>query len=278
MKILLTGKPGIGKSTILEQVTKDFKGNKLGIISRELRNKEGKRVGFEAVNHLGKKKTFAHTTDISSDYIVGGKYYVDLSVINKFAVPEIKKGIDNPQALVFIDEIGRMQAFSRKFLDIVSEILNSDSNVLATIVLDPEPWSLQFKQNKNTVLIEISEKNRDQLPKLLSIIFDHSKDFHKLRENQQELIINLSKEYFKYEQYLQLSKLFNNAIPYLVQNRIKNIDRNKFQVKGNTNTHLVTKSKKDFLCDCDLFYGQGQYSSKPGQCSHIQAVRLFQLN
>jgi len=277
MKILLTGKPGIGKSTILDLVKKDFAGEKFGIIGREIRNKEGNRVGFEAVSHKGKRKTYAHTEDLRSDYVVVEKYFVDLEVIDNFVVSEIRKGINNPKALVFIDEIGRMQAFSQRFLETVSEILTSNSNVLASIVFDPEPWSIKFKTNDHVILIHVSKSNRNELPRVLQTIYDNSDYFHKLTPKQREFVIRLAKEYFDNEKYIQVSKLFKNAIPYVVQEKI-NGKSSKFKVEGNTRQHFVKQEKDKFLCDCDLFNGRGQYGELAGECSHIQAVKLSQIH
>lgn len=276
MKILLTGKPGIGKSTILEQVKEYFKGDKFGIISRELRNKDGNRVGFEAIDSCGNRKTFAHISDIKSDHVVGGKYFVDLAVIDKFAVPEIMQGINNSDALIFIDEIGRMQAFSKKFLETVIELLNSNSNILATIVHDPEPWSIQFKTNNQTILVQVSELNRDLLPKLLKTIYENSIYFHKLKPKQQKLAVIIAKQYFAGQKYIQISKLFKNAIPYLVQGKVRTEEDN-FKVTGNKDEHIVKQINRGFVCDCDLFNGRGQYIKSAGECSHIQAVKLSQV-
>lgn len=275
MKILLTGKPGIGKSTILEKVKNNFSGNKFGVISKEIVDELNSRVGFEAINHLGEKKTFAHITDIESDFVVGNKYFVDLETIDNFVVPELKKGISNPDSLVFIDEIGRMQSFSHSFLKTIKEILSSNSNVLGTIVYDQEPWSIEFKENKSVVLIEVSKKNRNLLPELLITIFENPRFFHKLTESQQELIVSLTREYFEEGEFTQISKLFNNAIKYIVKDRVKKIAMNKFEVNGNSNTHRVMKQETSFECDCDLFNGSRQYENNQGECSHIQATKLF---
>ncbi|OGM29366.1 hypothetical protein A2801_01615 [Candidatus Woesebacteria bacterium RIFCSPHIGHO2_01_FULL_41_10] len=277
MKILLTGKPGIGKSTILEKVKYNFSGNKFGVISKEVK-KNNKRVGFEAINHAGEKRIFAHTTDIASDYIIGDKYFVDLKAIDNFVVPELEKGINNPESLVFIDEIGRMQAFSGTFLKTVGKVLNSSSNILATIVFDPEPWSIEFKENKNVVLVRVYEENRDLLPGLLGTIFDHSSDFHKLSKSQQKFVIDLTRKYFEEENFIQISKLFKNAITYVVEKRVKVIKPGELEVKGNTDTHKVEKQKNGFRCDCDLFNGRGQYNNNHGECSHIQTVKLLEIN
>ena len=127
------GKPGIGKSTILKKVADVLKMPKYGIVARETRKDQNQRIGFEAVALDSRSRIFAHKSLFKTEFSVGN-YYVDVKAINDFIVPELKKGLKNDKAVVLIDEIGRMQSFSTKFLDIVKNLFSSKSNLLATIV------------------------------------------------------------------------------------------------------------------------------------------------
>jgi len=275
MKIFLTGTPGIGKSTILEQVNNSYKGKKFGIISRELKDKLGHRIGFEAVNFQGKRSTFAHINQIKSPFLIGGKYFVDLNILDHFVVSQILRGVNHPQSLVFIDEIGRMQAFSKKFIYAVQKLVHSNSNILATIVSDPEPWSLQFKNDKHLILVQITKSNRTLLPKLIQTIYENSAFFQKLNTKQQELVILTARQYFVDQKYLQLTKLFKNAIPYVVKGKV-NSKATGYLVTGNSKQHTVQQQNDKFVCDCDLFTGRGFYLNSNGECSHIQASKIQQ--
>lgn len=279
MKILLTGKPGIGKSTVLQKVRKSYNGEKMGIISHEIRSKEGERIGFEAENLAGKKKIFAHKHLIKSDHVVGKKYFVDLEAIDNFVVPEIEKGISE-NALVFIDEIGRMQAFSSKFLKAIRKLLNSKSSVLGTIVYEPEQWSLEFRSHPESVLVTVNEKNRDLLPKVIAEVLSKDYLYQKLKDSQQALISEWLREYFEKHEYIQIRKLFNNAIRYVLDGKIQ---ENKvsgsekvYEVRGKTNNHITVfnEKKERNECDCDLYLGKSKYKGNAGECSHIQAVKL----
>ncbi len=278
MKILLTGKPGVGKSTILQKVKEEFDGIIYGIISRELRDENGIRVGFEAVSKDGRSKVFAHKKDITSEFVVGGKYFVDLKAVDGFVVPEIEKGLKDENCLVFIDEIGRMQAFSEKFLHTVLDLLESKTNILATIVYDPETWSIEFKDHPNVVLVNVNESNRDLLPEILSVVFNNISYSDKLSRDQTNLVNSLAKEYFAESKYIQIKKLFNNAIPYVVENKVKEISKSGYEVSGNHNSHKLIKSDTgEYSCDCDLFNGRNKYKGDSGECSHIQAIKLYKL-
>lgn len=171
MKILLTGAPGVGKSTVLKRVREQYRGEAYGIVASDIRDASGERQGFIATNQTGEQRVFAHRSQIYSKYVVGGKYFVDLQVIDHFIVPELEEGLRHPSALTFLDEIGRMQSFSPLFLDTVARLIESRANLLATIVFDPEPWSLWFKSHPRVTLIEVTRENRDLLPNhLLSLL------------------------------------------------------------------------------------------------------------
>jgi len=87
MKILLTGERGIGKSTILQKVGDSFKGDLYGILSKEIRDKKGERVGFKAVNPDKESKVFAHRFNIQSKFVLNNKYKIDVKVIDSFVIP-----------------------------------------------------------------------------------------------------------------------------------------------------------------------------------------------
>ena len=270
--------PGVGKSTILQKVRDSFQGAMHGIISKELRDQHGTRVGFIAVNQNNTSKLFAHKTDIKSDFIVGDKYYVDINVINNFVVPELENGLTRSNCLIFIDGIGRMQSFSNKFLQTVSSLLDSEANVLATIVYDPEPWSLEFKNNPKVILIEVTHENREFLPEVLTAMLNYSDDLKGLSKNQLGLIYEMTNKYLNNSQYIQLQKLYKNAVTYIVGSKVKKISDSEYEVLGNHDSHKVSMSYLDkFVCDCDLYNGRNKYKDNSGECSHIQAVKLYRL-
>lgn len=274
MKILLTGKPGIGKSTILQEVKDRYSGEINGIISREIKE-NNIRIGFEAVRVDGKAKIFAHNKLVHSNYIIGNKYHVDLNAINSFVVPEISFGLRNNKTLVFLDEIGRMQAISPLFLETVKKLLDSDANILATIVLDPEPWSIPFKEHNMILLINVVENNRTILPELLQTIFQNKNYYDSLSQNQKRVVLSLSKKYFSTNQFIQINKLFKHALQYISANRVQKINNGVYSITGHNNTHTVEFVNQKYLCDCDLFNGRGIYKSSPGECSHVQVIKIL---
>lgn len=157
MKLLLTGQPHAGKSTLLNKVLRGIK-NKQGFITSEIA-KDGQRVGFELVSSQGKRVHFADVD--STCKIRVSRYGVDVRSLDGF-IDELPKVDQN--ALLYIDEIGQMQLFSDKFKKLAIAYIESNNNLIGTIskVYDHE-FVNQLKNDGGIEIIEVTPANRDQL-------------------------------------------------------------------------------------------------------------------
>lgn len=271
MKILLTGSPGIGKSTVLQKTKELYPGVLGGIWTEEVRNKQQERVGFRTLNMQNESRICAHKEQFLDSPLKISSYHVDTDCIQSFIVPAIT-AYTSKVDLLLIDEIGRMQALSSEFLDAVRKAFSANIDVLATIVLDAEPWSLEFKEDPSAILITVTRENREQLPEVLRTIFTSNTDF--LHNAQKNVLLAKTREYLQKNAFIQVKKLYRNALPYLAERRIAQTSPTTFEVHGNHHVHRVTYLE-EYSCDCDLFNGKGVYQKQAGECSHIQAVKLF---
>lgn len=165
-KILITGPPGVGKTTIiktvhdkLKQTAKDSKAIIKGFYTAEIRQ-AGDRVGFKidgfSTNQEG---IIAHISLIDSKISVG-KYRVDVKAFEKVALPEMKDG-----TIYVIDEIGKMECFSSAFVKRMDELLESeDVAVVASIGQKGEGFIQEAKKKSGVKLIEVSKSNRNTVP------------------------------------------------------------------------------------------------------------------
>lgn len=88
--ILLTGLPGIGKTTLIKEIISEISKEKIcGFYTQEIRNDEGKRVGFVIKGLEGKEGILAYV-EAKSHYKVG-KYKVLLKDLEQIGVKEIEK-------------------------------------------------------------------------------------------------------------------------------------------------------------------------------------------
>lgn len=162
--VLVTGRPGIGKTTLAEKVAAHFGGVAGGFFTREIRER-GRRVGFALETLDGRRDILAHV-DFTGKVRVG-KYIVNTQAIDRLAVEAIEKALGEKQ-LVIIDEIGRMELASERFRQAVLKALDSDCIVFATIHQHPDPFTDRLKRRPDVALYELSLENRNQLAETIT--------------------------------------------------------------------------------------------------------------
>jgi nucleoside-triphosphatase len=171
-KILLTGLPGCGKTTLIKRVVDRLSFDIYGFFTRELKDK-GKRVGFgiELFSAPHKRGVLSHV-NIRSKYRVG-KYGVDVDAFERLAIPELSVGIKQ-DSLIVIDEIGKMELFSVRFKDIIEKIFNRDIDILATIYYKRHPFCDKLKNYTGVDLITVNKDNRDELvERIVQVLSNH---------------------------------------------------------------------------------------------------------
>jgi len=156
---LLSGAPGVGKTSIIQEAIATVKGRAGGFYTREMRS-QGARQGFEIITLDGYKAILAHI-NIHSPYQVS-KYGVDIDSLDKVGVEALRRAITGCD-IVVIDEIGKMELFSSAFRQAVWEALQSPKKVLGTIMLSSYPWADQIKQHPKVNVIQVSRSNHRQV-------------------------------------------------------------------------------------------------------------------
>jgi nucleoside-triphosphatase len=153
---LLTGMPGTGKTSIIRQVISQSNCNAGGFYTQEIRSM-GIREGFQIVTLDGKEGMLAHIT-IESPFRVG-KYGVDIGVLDNIGVDAIYNAVKQSD-LIVIDEIGKMELFSPRFITAVQEALSSSKRVLGSITLKPHPLADAIRLSKSIRVAELTRNNQ----------------------------------------------------------------------------------------------------------------------
>lgn len=161
--ILLTGRPGIGKTTIVKRVAKGLQGQAGGFYTVEIRE-GGLRQGFRIVTMQSATGVLAHVSH-ESPYRVG-KYGVDVDSLNKVGVAAILNALENSSHII-IDEIGKMELFSLPFREATLKAVESGKWVLGTIMQGFHPWADGIKAHPRVEILTVNEANRDRLPEEL---------------------------------------------------------------------------------------------------------------
>lgn len=167
--ILLTGLPGIGKTTIIEKVIDRLGGKEAisGFLTSEIRQ-EGARCGFKIKTIDGREGILSHVNIKSKKRV--GRYGVDVRGFEELVLP-LLNGNMKAKKLIVIDEIGKMECLSIKFVKAVRQALDSVIPVIGTIALKGGGFIQEVKSRSDVVIIQVTEQNRSMLPeKLISLL------------------------------------------------------------------------------------------------------------
>ena len=77
MNILITGKPGVGKTTLIQKIVEKVDLSCQGFYTREIRDHQENRIGFEIVTLDRKTALLAHVDHLTPHRL--GKYFVQNS-------------------------------------------------------------------------------------------------------------------------------------------------------------------------------------------------------
>jgi nucleoside-triphosphatase len=160
MRLFLTGSPGAGKTTLIRAVMERLEGiTCAGFYTEEIRER-GQRVGFRIVTLNGQEGKLA---SLGRKGPIVGRYSIHVEEFEKIVLPNLDP-TTNPADLYVIDEIGKMELLSSKFRSRVIDLLVQPTNLLGTIAKKGNGFLARIKGRKDVELIEITPRNRDQLP------------------------------------------------------------------------------------------------------------------
>ncbi len=158
--LLLTGNPGVGKTTLLVKLVERFRQYPVtGFYTEEIRE-GGERVGFRAVTLNGSSAVFAHKDYQTDPHLRVGRYGVKPDVLEALVLTHLEPGRKNAR-LVFIDEIAKMELLSPRFKEQVWAVLDSPVPVIATISLKGTGFVKHAKSRADAKLTTVTFKNRD---------------------------------------------------------------------------------------------------------------------
>jgi len=158
--LLLTGPPGIGKTTAIRRVAEGLAGRKIGgFTTGEIREK-GQRVGFGLESFDGASAVLAHVGIASAHRV--SRYGVDLGALDRFVDFTLDPAAGPDVFLV--DEIGKMESLSPRFVAAIERLLDGEIPLVATVAEKGAGLIERVKRRPGTGLWTLTHTNRDEIP------------------------------------------------------------------------------------------------------------------
>jgi nucleoside-triphosphatase len=167
--ILVTGRPGIGKTSTLRRSVKELKKRKYavgGMICREVRE-AGVRVGFEIMDlATGQRGWLAHVNQPEGPRV--GKYRVNLTDLEAVGVASILGALRTSDILA-VDEVGPMELSSPAFSKALVRAVESGKPMLGTINYGLRGSLINnIKKREDVEILKVTYENRENLHNLIS--------------------------------------------------------------------------------------------------------------
>jgi nucleoside-triphosphatase THEP1 len=159
--IFLTGAPSSGKTTVIKKIVGRLTCPAKGFYTEE-EKEDDKRVGFLMKTLDGRRGYLAHQS-IRSPFRIR-RYGVSIENIEAIAIPSIAPAEGN---VIILDEIGKMECFSKVFKEAAVYALDSSCVVVGTITLGGDDFVRTVKSRGDTEVHEVTPENRDALPDII---------------------------------------------------------------------------------------------------------------
>lgn len=152
--------PGAGKTTVIRRVAAELGGETLGGFYTEEIRVRGERRGFRLVPFHGEPALIAHVK-LPKAYRVG-KYGVDVAAID--AAVDGALAPRRGTSLYLVDEIGKMECLSERFVAAMRRLFAGKVPVVATVARRGGGFIAEAKRREDCELWTLTRTNRDALP------------------------------------------------------------------------------------------------------------------
>ena len=166
---LVTGRPGSGKTSVIENAIKILQGHGLkpgGLYCPEIRE-GGVRLGFKIIDLMtGEERILAHVDQRDGPQV--SRYRVNVKNVDEMSEAAIGRALREADFVV-TDEIAPMEMYSEGFRRAVKAALDSPKPLLAVIHQRTNTGFIgEVKARKDVEIFEVTEGNRTSLPKQLA--------------------------------------------------------------------------------------------------------------
>ncbi|MCL6451097.1 MAG: AAA family ATPase [Acetobacteraceae bacterium] len=162
MKLMLVGRPGVGKTTVARAVMEALGRRAGGFWTGEIRE-GGERRGFCLVTAAGDSSIMAHVAWAGRMPRVG-RYGVDVGVVDRLAVSALRSAVSDPEVeCVVVDEIGRMELLSPAFRRAVESCFRSPKAAVATAREGADPFVDELMRSEGVEVLRVTSSSRQRM-------------------------------------------------------------------------------------------------------------------
>ena len=166
---LVTGRPGSGKTSVIENAIKILQGHGLkpgGLYCPEIREGAA-RLGFKIIDLMtGEERILAHVDQRDGPQV--SRYRVNVKNVDEMSEAAIGRALREADFVV-IDEIAPMEMYSEGFKRAVAAALDSAKPLLAIIHQRTTTGFIgDVKAHKDVKIFEVVPDNRARLPTQLA--------------------------------------------------------------------------------------------------------------
>jgi nucleoside-triphosphatase len=167
LRILLTGRPGAGKTTVILRTLERLDRPAAGFYTQEVREAgpRGARLGFDVITLDGARAPLARTGFRGPRV---GRYGVDVRGFEELAIPALERGLADPGTLLVLDELGKMEFLSRAFVAFLPRVFAAPNPLLGTIMSRPHPVADRWRHAPGVEIVAVTAANRERLPDALA--------------------------------------------------------------------------------------------------------------
>ena len=158
--LLLTAVPGAGKTTVIRRAAESLAGERTGGFYTEEMRTRGERRGFRLIAFDGAEAVIAHVGLPKTHRV--GKYGVDVGAIDRAAEAALapRRGV----RLYLVDEIGKMECLSERFVADMRRVLAGSIPLVATVAKRGAGFIAEVKRREDCELWTLTRGNRDAMP------------------------------------------------------------------------------------------------------------------
>jgi len=147
----------MGKTTLLRRLLAEISLPRGGFLTAEIRE-GGERLGFILETLDGRQGILAHRRIPGPPRV--GPYGVDLAVLDGLGAASVEAAVA-AGCLAVIDEIGKMECASPRFVAALETALTAGVPLLATVMLRPHPIADQVKAHPAARCLTVTRANRE---------------------------------------------------------------------------------------------------------------------